>query len=65
MPKGFTIGALIIRIGLRVYYTIVFIIRKPQNPILIIQAPTLRASCGGKGRKRLGLEGLRFRGFRV
>ena len=37
---GLNIGALIIRIGLGVYYTI-HIIRNPQNPILIIKAPTL------------------------
>ena len=33
------IGALIIRIGFGVYYTII-IIRSPQNPILISKAPT-------------------------
>ena len=32
------IGALIIRIGFGVYYTIT-IIRNPQNPILIIKTP--------------------------
>ena len=34
------IGALIIRIGFGEYYTII-ILRNPQNPILIIKAPTL------------------------
>ena len=37
------IGALIIRIGFGVYYTII-LIRNPQNPVLIIKAPTLAAS---------------------
>ena len=40
------IGALIIRIGFGVYYTIITI-RNPQNPILIIKAPTLPRMPGG------------------
>ena len=36
----YSIGALIIRIGLGVYYTILIIIRNPQNPTLIMKAPT-------------------------
>ena len=40
------IGALIIGIGFGVYYTIITI-RNPQNPILIIKAPTLPRMPGG------------------
>ena len=39
-PVWNSIGALIVRIGFGVYYTII-IIRSPQNPILIIEAPIL------------------------
>ena len=41
------IGALVIRTGFGAYYTII-IIRNPQNPILIIKAPTLRQAAGQK-----------------
>ena len=39
-PVGCNIGALIIRIGFWVYYTMI-IIRNPPKPILTIKAPTL------------------------
>ena len=52
------IGALIVRIGFGVYPTII-IIRNPQNPILILKAPTLRNSLGLGIQDAFGLRDLR------
>ena len=38
---GFSVGALIIRIGVLADLHYMIIIRSPQNPILVINAPTL------------------------
>ena len=43
---GFNLGALIIGIGLGVYY-IKLTVRRPQNPILVIKAPSLLLSDTG------------------
>ena len=40
VAKVHNIGALMIRMGFGLYYTII-VMRSPQNPILIIKAPTL------------------------